>query len=128
MLIQQDFGTIYGGGELIVGVEKEVGTFTDGNGVTHKRYVKVIDCGTLPSSAGILRVAHGISFTKVLSVYGAATAANGTVIPLPNLYYQSSATTQSYNINLWLDVNNINIEVFTDRSSFAGLVTIEYYK
>lgn len=125
---EMDYMNIGGGYDNdVIGVEQQIGIITI-NGTTYTKYRKIVDFGALPDT-GVKNVAHGIDFTqyKCISLYGAATDNNGTVLPLPNLYYQNS-TTQIYNINLYLYGGNVRIETFTDRSTFVGFVVIEYYK
>ena len=116
------------GGELIVGVEKEVGTFTDEHGVTHKRYVKIVDFGALPNN-DIKNVNTGITGDcHMLSINGVAFSDNsGVILPLPRV--NSNVT---YAIDLYAyktsNTSAIRLTTYTDLSSYTAYVTLEYYK
>lgn len=128
MLIQQDFGTIYGGGELIVGVEKEVGTFTDEHGVTHKRYIKIVDCGQMPNETR-KTVSHGIDYVKILSVRGVANGEQSNHIYGFSFPRTFAITTSTHICDVYVqdDVIIINSPTY-DLSNYNGYVTLEYYK
>ena len=86
-------------------------------------YKKTISCGALPN-ATTKNVAHGVSFSYIISAGGAARAANGTTLPLP--YSHPVATS-----NVSVAVTATNIELFTgsDRTAFTlSYVTLTYTK
>lgn len=90
------------------------------SGTVYPVYRKIVDCGTLPN-ATTKRVAHGITYNDVLNLFG--TAKNSTVVlPLPNLHEQTASF-----IVLFIDGADIVIRTGSDRSSYNGLVTIDYY-
>ena len=94
-------------------------TWVDGKTI----YKKTISCGALPN-ATTKNVAHGVSFSYIISAGGAARAANGTTLPLP--YSHPVATS-----NVSVAVTATNIELFTgsDRTAFTlSYVTLTYTK
>lgn len=104
--------------------EIRVGTWISGEPL----YRKVIDIGTLPSSAGSKTIYTGLDFHNACvcrKLYGmVVNPDNGVSLPLP-----FASTTVSSIISINIDANsNILITVGVDRSSVSGYAVIEYTK
>lgn len=85
---------------------------------------KVINFGALPN-AGSTSVAHGLDISdpkSVVRLYGAATDAGTSWIPLP-----FASTTLNQNIQLEVDATNVIITTGIDRTGYEKCyVVIEY--
>lgn len=115
--------------DIEVGVEKRVGTITI-NGVTYDRYVKIVDCGALPNSAGAIQtvsVNHDINgIVGVLSLSGIAFSSNmdSYCLPYANVIHNESITLRVRYGNL----QDIAMYVVGQWSNYKALITVEYYK
>ena len=113
--------------DIEVGKEYKVGTFTV-DGVTYDRYVKIVDCGAMPSNT-TKPVAHGITnILGVLSLEGVMIRSSGT----GNTWYVlpfCDGISLNDTIKVYVDPANINIEANTSwGSNYYVYVTLEYYK
>lgn len=108
-------------GDIEVGVEKKIGTYTIG-GTTYDRYIKIVDCEALPN-ATTKQKAHGATFTNIISISGVAITSSGNRLPLPRA---SSNTT--YCIDVYVDNTNINFSTAANFASYNAYVCIEYYR
>lgn len=90
--------------------------------IIHRRTVYF---GVLPNNTA-KNVPHSlpVSGIKVITLHGTEIHSNGIVAPLPNIYVADS----QYNIDLYMDTTNITVTTKTTRSSFVGIITIEYYE
>lgn len=117
-----------GYGDIEVGIERKVGTFTI-NGVTYDRYLKVIDIGTLPNNQ-TKRMAHDISnYVGFISVRGIGYGTTNNIFynfPLPRTFMISSVL---HICDIFIEGANIalNCPDF-DLSSYKGYAFLEYYK
>ena len=69
-------------------------------------------------------VAHGITFTGVLSMGGMATRPSTDMIPVP---YISSNTT--YSVQVYIDATNISINTGGNMVAYTStLIAVEYYR
>ncbi len=93
--------------------EREIGTWIDGSTI----YEKVIEIGNLPNN-NTKRVAHGITYDKIISLSGMAGE-----VPLPTVSISSS-----YAIELSIDSTDIVVKTGVDRSSYTGFVIVRYTK
>ena len=109
-------------GELIVGVEKEVGTFTDEHGVTHKRYVKIVDCGVIATANTDVHILEDTDYLGLLSVSGVAVNSNDVGWGLD---FINAISTDSFSR---LYVNKTSITVRCHTPATQVYVTLEYYK
>jgi hypothetical protein len=81
---------------------------------------KIIDLGSLPNT-GTLSIAHGITGITVMTrIYGAATSAT-SYIPMPYFGLGNG-------IELQMDLTNIIVTTYSNRSAYTGLVVVEYLK
>ena len=113
-----------GGGAETVGTPIKIGTITVG-GTTYDKYRVVVDFGSLPN-ATVKNVNHGLTFNRIISMYGTAkntTLSTANHLPIPNINPSNSI----YSIALEIDSTKISITTNSDRTSWYGLITIEYY-
>lgn len=100
--------------------EKVIGTWINGKPL----YRKVINFGTLPSSATTKSVAHGISnLGMFIKVSGIAINSSNTTLPIPY-----ATTDASSNIRLRVTNTNVEIGVGYDLSAYSAYVTLQYTK
>ena len=80
----------------------------------HTVFRKVIDFGALPDTA-LKQVAHGITFTEIIRMYGVANDTGVDAVPIENPMLFS------------IDTTNINITTVDNKTAYdVCTVTVEY--
>ena len=96
--------------------ERIVGKFGDDD-----LYEKIVNIGALPN-ATFQSYPHNIAnINHIINVCGSAYNPTGTTIPIPYLYTDA-------NIIMYADRTNISVKPDTDRSSFTGIIKLQYTK
>lgn len=105
---------------IVVGVERKIGTWTEG-GETYDLYEKVVNVGNLPNS-GTLEVLHGITNkVRFVETSGFAYGNNNINIPFVNA---------AGAMFIYMGVGNTKITITTssDRSGLVGYVTLRFIR
>lgn len=88
---------------------------------TEDIYEKIINIGALPNDT-FQSYQHKIAnIDKIINISGSAYNPTGTTIPLPYLYPDAD-------IVLYADKSYISIRSSTDRTSFTGIIKLQYTK
>lgn len=126
-LAADNFVAVYGGDPIIMDYStSEINTgatWIDGSTI----YKKTISTGNLPSSAGSITVAHGISnLGRILKIEGSYVSVNdGFTFPVNSPAFGSDNQAA---IRTVINGANIQVTVGTDRSNCDGYVTLYYTK
>ena len=108
---------------IITGEECATNEYIDGKRVYRKR----INCGVLPSSAGIKRFSHGIRFNEVVRIDAFANG-GGYFHPIPYVSVSGMGEISEYSICICVDHSTIYLAVGRDRSDSNAIVTLYYTK
>lgn len=109
-------------------IPKSIGAYSDSEVNTKKQWIdgkpiyrKVIDVGALPNNTS-KNTAHNISsFDNIISITGYAE--NGTQwTPLPH------ASDANNTLTVYAGATNVTVVTYADKTSYNGIVVLEYTK
>ena len=89
-------------------------------------YRKIIDVGYLPSSASAKSVTHGVTYDKIINLYGICSDSGQTTMHIPHV----GATNMASGVSISLRANSTEIQFYVtgNVSSYYTYVIMEYTK